>query len=528
MSRRPRAFPPDRARLSMTSPARSAASRLRRAQTAAALVLYAIASVAFFGIPLWSGFSHLRLGLEAAGDAQIPMWGLAWYPYALAHRLDPLFTHAAWAPAGCTLAWSTTFPGAALAMWPVTRAAGIVATYNLLCLMTPALSAFTAFALCRYLTGNFRASLAGGFVFGFSTYISWELLDHLSLAMVFLLPLFPYLALSFLSRETAHGFDRAKYVTALSALVIGQFLLSPEILATATLFGAIAIVLAMGTFDEAHRARLKNLSRVAAISYGLAALVLAPYLVRFFPSPFGIAPIYNPAHCSTDLLNFVFPTDPSMFSRAQPMRWLRKRVTWGCEPTAYLGLLPVVALLFASNRPRSPRERMLLAMGLVVAVATLGPVLHFNSRALLPLPWLFMVPIPLLNNALLARFTAYLFLVFATITAVWLARREGRAAGRWVLCGAALVSILPAFPLTPYVASDNVPAFFKEGMYKRYITVNENVLILPFGASGYAVLWQAEANFHFRIPQGLRLLANTIPLEFARWPIVPALADDDP
>ncbi|HEY2524574.1 MAG TPA: hypothetical protein VGI29_05910, partial [Candidatus Binataceae bacterium] len=318
----------------MTPPARSAASPTRRAQTAAALVLYAIASVGFFGIPLCGGFSHLRLGFEAAGDAQIPMWGLAWYPYAFAHRLDPLFTRAAWAPAGCTLAWSTTFPGAALAMWPVTRVAGIVATYNLLCLITPPLSAFTAFALCRYLTGDFRASLAGGFVFGFSTYISWELLDHLTLAMVFLLPLFAYLALAFMGREITRGFDRAKYVAALTALVIGQFLLSPEVLATATLFGVIAIVLAIWTFGEDQRAQLKDLIGVAAISYGLATLVLAPYLLRFLPSPFGIAPIYNPAHCSTDLLNFVFPTDPSMFSRVQPMRWLRGRVTWGCEPTA--------------------------------------------------------------------------------------------------------------------------------------------------------------------------------------------------
>jgi hypothetical protein len=146
-------------------------------------------------------------------------------------------------------------------MWPVTRAAGIVATYNLLCLMTPTLSAFTAFALCRHLTGDFRASLAGGFVFGSSTYISWELLDHLWLAMVFLVPLFPYLALCFLGRETADGFARAKYVAALTALVIGQFLLSPEILATATLFGAIAIVVAMGIFDETRRAGLKKPDR---------------------------------------------------------------------------------------------------------------------------------------------------------------------------------------------------------------------------------------------------------------------------
>jgi uncharacterized membrane protein len=300
------------------------------------------------------------------------MWGLAWYPWALVHRLNPLYTDAAWAPAGCTLAWSTTIPGAALLMWPVTRVAGLVASYNILCLLTPALSAFTAFLLCRHVTRDFRAALAGGFIFGFSTYMTGELLDHLSLAMVFLIPLFPYLGLAYLKRETVRRFGRAKFVGALTALVVGQFLHSPEILATAALFGAIAILLAFWLFDEPSRTRLKSLAALSAISYGIAALVLAPYLVRFFPSPFGLMPIYNPSHCSSDLLNFVVPTDPSMLSRMRPIHRLAIHMTGGCEPTAYLGLLPLVAILFAAGRPRSPRVRMLIAMLLMVAVATLG------------------------------------------------------------------------------------------------------------------------------------------------------------
>ncbi len=486
----------------MKPPSPSADSPGGRAEPAAALVIYAIASFAVFGTPLLGSFSHLRLGYSAAGDPQIPMWGLAWYPWALVHRLNPLYTDAAWAPAGCTLAWSTTIPGAALLMWPVTRVAGLVASYNILCLLTPALSAFTAFLLCRHVTRDFRAALAGGFIFGFSTYMTGELLDHLSLAMVFLIPLFPYLGLAYLKRETVRRFGRAKFVGALTALVVGQFLHSPEILATAALFGAIAILLAFWLFDEPSRTRLKSLAALSAISYGIAALVLAPYLVRFFPSPFGLMPIYNPSHCSSDLLNFIVPTDPSMLSRLRPIHRLAIHMTGGCEPTAYLGLLPLVAILFAAGRPRSPRVRMLIAMLLMVAVATLGPVLHIGGRTLSPLPWLFAMPVPLLNNALPARFTIYLFLLLAVMVALWLARREGFAVGRWLLGGAAILSICPALPMTPYVARDNVPAFFEQRLYKQYIAANEIVLILPFGSLGYALLWQAEGNFDFRIPQG--------------------------
>jgi hypothetical protein len=277
--------------------------------------------------------------------------------------------------------------------------------------------------------------------------------------------------------------------------------------------------LAWWLFDDTLRLPLGSLAGISAISYGVAALVLAPYLVRFFPSPFGLAPIFNPSHCSSDLLNFILPTDPSMLSRLPPISRLTEHMTWGCEPSAYLGLLPLIAIVSLAGRPRTPRDRMLIAMLLMVAVATLGPVLHFNGRALLPLPWLLAMPVPLLNNALPARFTVYLFLVLAVIVALWLARREGFAAGRWLLGGAALVSIFPSLPMTPYVGSYNIPAFFEPGLYRQYLAANEIVLILPFGASGDALLWQAEGNFYFRIPQG-RLLGNAIPPGFARWPIV--------
>jgi hypothetical protein len=170
---------------------------------------------------------------------------------------------------------------------------------------------------------------------------------------------------------------------------------------------------------------------------------------------------------------------------------------------------------------------MLLAMLLITAVATLGPVLHFNGRALLPLPWLLVMPIPMLNNALPARFTIYLFLVLAVIAALRLARRGGFAAGRWLLGGAALVSIFPALPMAPYIASDAMPPFIEQQLYKQYLAANENVLILPFGSAGYALLWQAEGNFYFRIPQG-RLIASATPPDFARWPSVQALDRNDP
>ena len=494
----------------------------RRAEALAALALYAIASIVIFGLPLFPDFRHLRLGFGPAGDPQIPIWGLAWYPWAIAHHLNPLRTDFAWAPSGCMLAWATTIPGAALIMWPVTSAFGPIVSYNVLCLMTPALSAFTAFLLCRGITGDFRAALAGGFVFGFSTYVSGELLDHLSLAMGFLVPLFPYLGVTCFNGKIRSS----KFVAAAVALIVGQFLLSPEILATTTLFCGAAILAARWIYGETVRDRLKNLARLSAVSYAIAAVVLAPALASFFPSPFGLTPIYNPAHCSTDLLNFVLPLEPNIFTRISAVRKFAENLTWGCEASAFLGLLPLIAIFFAIGGSKSSGDRLLVAMLLIVATATLGPVLHFNGKAILPLPWLLAMPVPLLNNAIPARFTVYLFLIFAAMTSLWLAR-GGFRIWRWVMAISAVFSIFPVMPMTPYAARDSLPPFFARHLYKAHLSNGEIALILPFAESGYSLWWQAEANFYFRMPQG-RLIANLIPPAFARWPIIPALADDNP
>jgi hypothetical protein len=507
----------------MTPRSRLTDTPARLAESMAALAIYAISSIVFFGIPLFPDFRHLRLGFGPAGDPQIPIWGLAWYPWALAHHLNPFRTDFAWAPYGCTLAWSTTIPGAALVMWPVTRAFGPIASYNVLCLLAPALSAYTAFLLCRGIAGGFRAALIGGFIFGFSTYVSGELLHHLSLAMVFVVPLFPYLGLIYLDGKISS----ARFVASAVALIVFQFLLSPEILATTTLFCGVAALTAMRLYCESVRDRLKNLAWLSAASYAIAAILLAPALAYFFPSPFGITPVFNPAHCSTDLLNFVLPFEPSLLARIRSVFIFDRNLNWGCEAGAFLGVLPLIAISYSLSRHESAGDRLLIAMLLIVAIATLGPVLHVNGKALLPLPWLLAMPAPLLNNALPARFSAYLFLVLAIITAQWLARHNGSKTPRWMVATVAVASILPVFPMTPYAVRDSLPQFFTRRLHKTFISQKEIVLILPFAAAGYSLLWQAEADFAFRIPQG-RLMAENIPFAFARWPIVSALAQDNP
>ena len=67
--------------------------------------------------------------------------------------MNPLGTQLVYVPDGYNLAWSTPVPGLSIPLAPVTLLFGPVVTWNVVALLAPALSAWTAFLLCRHLTG---------------------------------------------------------------------------------------------------------------------------------------------------------------------------------------------------------------------------------------------------------------------------------------------------------------------------------------------------------------------------------------
>ena len=409
---------------------------------AAALALYAIAAAVYLHPVLVGGLGSFCIGTPESNDPQIFIWGLAWYPYAITHRLDPLFTNLVFAPGGYNLAWSTTIPAPALLMWPITMRFGPLVSFNLLCLLTPILSAYAAFALCRHVAKAALPATIGGFVYGFSTYQRIEA-DHLNLALTFIPPL---LVLLFLLR-VENRVGRLRYEFLLSVGLTTQFLISPEIFATAILFGAIAIVTSWWIGDPDLRLRLRAPVRESLVAIAAAVVALSPYIYRFIPSPFGLSPIYNPAHCSTDLLGLIFPTGASVAGGLKFARVLSRRIGFGCEPAAYMGALPVIAIWLAfGRRVKSSEafqlERYLGALLVVVVVLALGPVIHLGGMMIAPGVWLPALLFPIINNALPARFVLYGFLVLSIAITLWLSDLRRTARGfdgwsqrpRWSLC----------------------------------------------------------------------------------------------
>jgi hypothetical protein len=202
-------------------------SRARR--SVAALAGYCAISFLYFGLRLVIEPGSQYLGRY--DDPQILIWSFAWWPHAILHGQNPFVTHAIWPPGGVDLTWSNAIPALSLLFSPITLTAGPVASYNVAAVLMPALAAWTAFLLCRYLTRAFWPSLVGGYLFGFSSYIVVHEGVQLQLVAVFAVPLVALIVLRYLDGDLGGR----GLVVRLGPLIAFQLLTSTEFTFTLTL-----------------------------------------------------------------------------------------------------------------------------------------------------------------------------------------------------------------------------------------------------------------------------------------------------
>jgi hypothetical protein len=490
--------------------------------SAAALLIYLGLSMLFFGRALGGGVSSFYVG--NGPDPPQSIWFLAWWAHALAGRLDPLFTHAVWAPGGFNLAWTTNIPLAAGMMLGVSRTLGPVAAYNILCLLCPAMVGWAAFVLCRYIVREFAPALLGGFVFGFSPYLVCKLLGDIDLALVPMPPLALYLTLRALD-----GTIRRRNFVALLALVIGaQFLLFIEVFATMTMSAAIAIAIALLVASARDRARIRALIVPIALSYVLAMTLLVPYLYYLFAFGFPRGAIWSTNTGSVDLLNFLVPVPTNALGCLDAARAISMNFRAGIYDTdAYLGLTLAVAIAMAWRRWRERAVRLLILFAAAIGVLAMGSWMQVRGQFTMPMPWIIFSGLPLIAKAMPARLAVYMFLALAILCAMWVSARPfetaNHAAVRWLSAALIVLSLLPNFDASFWSTTLAPPEFFSAGIYQQYLRPDETVVILPYGFESDGMLWQALSEFYFRMAGGYTGFAPPIPAEYARWPIVSAL-----
>jgi hypothetical protein len=473
----------------------TAGARARRAaQHILALLLPAAVTLATIGPWILRRMQTAILASQPQ-DGSIFIWMLRWWPYALAHRLDPFYTTRAWAPGGINLAWVTSIPAPAILLSPLTGAAGPFASFNAVELAAPALAAWTAYLLCRRITGSFIPALAGGLIFGFASSLLYELgQGHPNLTLVFLIPLAAYLVLRLLD-----GSLRAYWAVPLLGLVTGtEFYISTEVATTYTLMGVLFAVTALWLGGPVWRRRLARSAIPLAAGYLTGLAIAAPLLVTAFTRPRPYKPLYwesigHGVHNARDFLRYFIPGRYTILGTSPVGGWGRDGSPW------YFGIpLTILLVVIVITGWRSRRTRVLAAGLALTLVLSMGSAFAVFGAHIMP--WRLFSVLPIVSRVQPGRLVSYAFLIAAILVATWLAR-PGKRPLRWAAALVAVAALLPNFSTNVWSVRIPTPVLLTHGGYRQYVSPGQIVwLVTPRHAQ--PMVWQARTNMAFRTAGG--------------------------
>ncbi|MBV8597806.1 MAG: hypothetical protein JO017_03195 [Actinobacteria bacterium] len=490
----------------------------RRPSSAALLLLasYVLVAFLYFGLRALGHTGRTYIGTPNA-DAQLEIWAFAWWPHAILHGHSPFYTHALWAPTGVELAWPTMAPGLALVFAPLTYVIGPNGSYDVCATLMPALSAWTAFLLCRHVSRSFWASLAGGYVFGFSAYELGSL-QHIQLTGVFLIPLVALVVLRYLEG----AYTRRGFALRFGVLAAAELSISTELSFTMALALLGSLVLAY-LLVPATRARLRTIPLPLVGGYAFGGVFASPLayelLKNFHGHPFN--PV-SPTQWSADVLNAVIPSDilalgtklTSISNHFTGSRW---------EQSGYYGLPALVVLVwFALRRWRAPSTRFLVVAIALGIFFSYGAWLHVRGHQTVTLPWEHIAYLPLFSNVLTVRFSMYVTLGIAVVLALWASSATVPMWARVALPTLAVLAFFPNLTRNDWAITTQEPAFIRSHIYQRCLTRTDNVLIFPGSFHGNEMLWQADAWFGFRMAEGY--VSAVPPKEFQQPRVVNDIA----
>ena len=479
--------------------ARAASRRVRRrlASTPAvwAALLYAGAAMLLFSAPLLHGGNEC---LCRGADESIPLWGLEWFPYAIAHGLNPFYTHLIYVPAGFNVALATVMPGAALLLAPVVFTAGPLAAYNAGVILSPALAAFFAFLLCRRLTGRFWPALFGGWLFGFSSYMLGQMTTHLHMATVFLVPAIVHLVL----RGVAGELSRRTFIALMVICLVLQISLATELFASLTLFGGVGLALAYLHGDQLVRSRLRAALPSLLLAYAITGAIAAPYLYYALkPGGLPVLPARD-NHFSNALLSFVVPSALVELGGRSFLSITRTFEAGLVEGGAYLGIPLLAMTILAVKRGWAMLQiRVLASVALVTAVCSLGGYLQLKRNTGIPMPWWPATRLPIFGLMIPSRFAMFTSLAVAVLASWWLAVCRHKLLA-WMLAALSVAFLWPAVGRGYWRYHKPLPALFTSARYRSVISKTDVVLVVPVGPRGYSMLWQAEARLRFKMASG--------------------------
>jgi len=445
----------------------------------------------------------------------------------MVHLHSLFFSGVANVPDGTNLLSNTSGTLVGVVLAPVTRYLGPVVATNVALTLAPALSAWGCFAAIRPLVTWKPGAIPAALVYGYSSAMVTSLaFGHVSMTFLVIPPLL-FATLHEIVIRQEHSVRRDGLV--LAALMVVQFLISPEVLVMCLLLTAVGLVAVAAVGWRQVRVRGGH----ALPALGLGAAVTVALLT--YPTWFGLA---GPQAVT----GMLFPLAPVL---GVPLSGLVSPGWYGAFASEYVrfggylgrngppadfvggGVVAVSAAAVVVGR-RRPLTWLLLFMTAVTLLLSLGAVLSGAPSRLrhLWLPWSDLSRLPVLKEILPDQFAPLLTLFVAFLLAVgldalyvthrrptsWVARHKRPvAAAATALVGVvALVPVFVTFDVPLSVVPVRIPAYMRDAA--PALPSNAVLLTVPFAVSGSTqpMLWQAVDGFRFRLAGAALKTPNAI------------------
>lgn len=466
--------------------------------------LYLVAAIV-----LYSPFlAHPDRGVPGGADGLLYAWYFEHIERSIAHLSNPFFTTALNYPDGLNLMWNTAVFAVGVLLAPLTATIGPVATVNVALTLSPVLSATSAYYAFRRLTGGVWGSALAATLYGFGPYFQGQA-GHLHLIVAFFPPL-----LLLIGNEWLISQDRTPVRTGLKLGVLTglALLVSEEVVALSTVIAVVAVLLLAALFPSEVSPRIGYATRAVGVGV-LTALAIAgiPLGYQFF-GPQALPSGVLPSSQRLDLAGLVRPGALQYFASPADIAANQTFPANIVENTGYLGwpllLLAVGGACWLVVR-RDQFGTWWLAAFAVTVVFALGARMQVNGLDLGWGPWAVLKHLPLMEGAVVVRFTLFTTLLVAFLIAWVLARLTG-----WALAAGSIavaLAFVPLFPAERYGAmlAVRTPRFFTTSAV-NVIEPGSPVVLLPRGGSpdvqAAGMLWQIRTGLRFDLIGGYSVI----------------------
>lgn len=473
-----------------------------------------------------SGLLHHRVLGDLAGratgwvssDSSLFTWWLGWTWYALSHGLDPLTSTWQNAPDGVNGMWNTGVPVLGVLLAPVTATAGPVVADNVAMILGPAVSAYAAHRALLVLVGPRWIRALAGLVYGFSPFlIAHAWVGHVNLVWMVFPPVVLWASVRLLAGRGPDG--GSVHPWRVGALLGLAFAVQVGLYTQTVALGAVAlVVVAVVLAVSAPRAgwrRIPALARsllAAAVVAGVLSAWPMWLLLRGPSRPRG--PIRDEATMGADLANVVVPSPlsairPGTDGLAGALR------SYPGEQGSYLGVAMLLVLFAAVVLVRSRPVVLTAVVTVLLGVLSLGTSVAILDRDTgVPLPWRYLVDLPLVGQAEAGRLAPFVALGVVTVWALALEHLTRPGGGRWRRAGRAAALVLVLAAAVTWVPVDDqrattadAPGFFTAGASGLGPVAPDGgppiVEMVPrpsqaWGGGGDPLRWQALAGYSFR------------------------------